>query len=190
MAQVLGDFGAWSTQDMTGSIEVTAAVCMHGAQPAGPSAPEPPDNVSRCAGKAMLRLRDRRQPGDGWPLATLARVRVLDVLPGLLIGVISMLRLFVYHASRPHLAVLVTCRGTPGANGDLAYHPEHEPPKGVILLRLEAPLFYANADLVRDRIKWLVGHAAMTPTAVVLDIGANGERPRPSRPLLHRMRPE
>ena len=26
-----------------------------------------------------------------------------------------------------------------------------------MLVRLEAPLFYANARLVRDRTKWLVG---------------------------------
>jgi MFS superfamily sulfate permease-like transporter len=108
-------------------------------------------------------------------LATIAGVLVLDVLPGLLIGVTSMLLLFVYHASRPHLAVLGHVPGMTGAYGDLKYHREYEPATGVMLLRLEAPLFYANAVLVRDRIKWLVGDAAMTPTAVVLDIGANGE---------------
>jgi sulfate permease, SulP family len=108
-------------------------------------------------------------------IATLVGVLVLDVLPGLLIGVTSMLLLFVYHASRPHLAVLGRVPGTTGAYGDLQYHDEYRPADGLMLVRLEAPLFYANAALVRDRIKWLVGDAAMTPTAVVLDIGANGQ---------------
>jgi MFS superfamily sulfate permease-like transporter len=108
-------------------------------------------------------------------LATLAGVLVLDVLPALLIGVVSMLLLFVYKASRPHLAVLGRLPGTTGAYGDLKYHDDYEPPDRLMLLRLEAPLFYANADLVRDRIKWLVGDAAVTPSAVVLDVGANGD---------------
>src|SRR3954447_11552481 len=102
-------------------------------------------------------------------LATLAGVLVLDVLPGLLIGIVSMLLLFVYHASRPHLAVLGLAPGTTGAYGDLQYHREYKPTDGLMLLRLEAPLFYANAELVRDRIKALVGGAAVTPSAVVLD---------------------
>jgi sulfate permease, SulP family len=108
-------------------------------------------------------------------LATLAGVLVLDVLPGLLIGVTSMLLVFIYHASRPHLAVLGAVPGLPGAYGDLAYHENYRPTPGLMLLRLEAPLFYANANLVRDRIKHLVGSAAVTPSAVVLDIGANAE---------------
>jgi MFS superfamily sulfate permease-like transporter len=86
-----------------------------------------------------------------------------------------MILLFVYHASRPHVAVLGRVPGLTGAYGDLAYHHEYEPTDGLMLVRLEAPLFYANANLVRDRIKWLVGDAAVTPTAVVLDIGANGQ---------------
>jgi sulfate permease, SulP family len=65
--------------------------------------------------------------------------------------------------------------GTAAAYGDLQYHREYRPADGIMLVRLEAPLFYANAQLVRDRVKWLVGDAESTPSAVVLDIGANGQ---------------
>lgn len=108
-------------------------------------------------------------------IATLAGVLILDVLPGLIIGITTMLLLFIYHASRPHLAVLGVVPGLSSAYGDLEYHDDYEPTADLLLLRLEAPLFYANADLVRDRIKRLVGSAAVTPRAVVLDVGANGE---------------
>ena len=56
-----------------------------------------------------------------------------------------------------------------------------------MLLRLEAPLFYANAELVRDRIKRLVGGAAVTPWAVVLDVGANGDLDITSAEMLTRL---
>lgn len=108
-------------------------------------------------------------------LATLAGVITLDVLPGLVIGVVSMLLLMIYEMSRPHLAVLGAIPEVAGAYGDVARHPDYEPPPGLLVLRLDAPIFYANATLVRDRIKQLVGGADPTPAAVILDVGANGE---------------
>ena len=47
-------------------------------------------------------------------LATLLGVITIDVLPGLVIGVVAMLLLVVYHASRPHLGVLGPRARTPG----------------------------------------------------------------------------
>lgn len=106
-------------------------------------------------------------------LLTLAGVVVLDVLPGLIIGIVSMLLLVVYQASRPHVGVLGRMPDAPRAYGDVGRHPEYQPTPGLLVVRLEAPLFYANATLVRDRIKHLVGAADPLPRAVVVDIGAN-----------------
>ena len=44
---------------------------------------------------------------------------------------------------------------------------------GLLVLRLEAPLFYANAALTRDRIKQLIGAREPLPRAVILEVGAN-----------------
>jgi SulP family sulfate permease len=79
----------------------------------------------------------------------------------------------VYRASRPEVAVLGRVPGVPDAYGDVARHPEYERVEGLLLLRLEAPLFYANATGVRDRIKKLVGASDPLPRAVILDAGAN-----------------
>ena len=46
----------------------------------------------------------------------------------------------------------------------------------LLVLRLEAPLLYVNASVVRKRIKALVGAADQTPRAVILDLAANGDR--------------
>ena len=108
-------------------------------------------------------------------LATLVGVITIDVLPGLVIGVISMLLLVVYNASRPHLAVLARTPGTPGAFGDITHHPDYEPIPNLLVLRIDSPLFYANATLVRDRVKHLVGACDPLPKAVVLDISVNDD---------------
>jgi MFS superfamily sulfate permease-like transporter len=43
----------------------------------------------------------------------------------------------------------------------------------LLVLRLEAPLFYANAAGTRDRIKKFVGADDPLPRAVIIDTGAN-----------------
>jgi sulfate permease, SulP family len=106
---------------------------------------------------------------------TLVGVITIDVLPGLVIGVVSMLLLVIYNASRPYVAVLARMPGTPGAYGDNGRHREYERIPELLVLRLESTLFYANATLVRDRVKYLVGASDPLPKAVVLDIGANAD---------------
>ncbi|HXY84116.1 MAG TPA: SulP family inorganic anion transporter [Gaiellaceae bacterium] len=108
-------------------------------------------------------------------LATLAGVITFNVLPGLVIGVVSMLLLVIYKSSRPHLSVLGEVPGLDGAFGDIGRHPEYRAIPGLLLLRLDSALFYANASLVRDQIKVLAGSADPTPRAVILDIGATIE---------------
>jgi MFS superfamily sulfate permease-like transporter len=122
------------------------------------------------------RYYGERRPEFWLGLATLVGVITLDVLPGLVIGIVSMLLLVVYNASRPHLSVLGAVPGSAGGYGNIGRHPEYTAIPDVLVLRLEAPLFYVNAALVRNRIKVLVGAAEPTPRAVILDAGANGDR--------------
>jgi SulP family sulfate permease len=125
--------------------------------------------------RTFHRYFEERPPEFWLGLATMGGVVTLGVLPGLVIGVTSMLVLFVYQASRPHLAVLGAVPGVPGAYRDVEGHPEYAQVPGLLLLRLEAPLFYANAAMIRDHVKRLVGAAEPTPRAVILDLGANGQ---------------
>jgi SulP family sulfate permease len=106
-------------------------------------------------------------------LATLLGVITIDVLPGLVIGVGAMLLLVIYRASKPQIGSLARVPGEPGAYGDIGRHPDYERIPGVLVLRFESPLFYANATPVRDEIKALVGACDPPPRAVVLDAGAN-----------------
>jgi high affinity sulfate transporter 1 len=106
-------------------------------------------------------------------LATLLGVITLNVLPGLLIGVVAMLLHFIYQASTPHVVTLGRNPAVAGAYGNIRRHPDYEPVRNLLVLRLTAPLFYANATGIRDRIKKLVGATDPLPRAVILDAGAN-----------------
>jgi high affinity sulfate transporter 1 len=121
-----------------------------------------------------FRLYRREQPLEFLVgLVTLAGVITIDVLPGLAIGVVSMILLVVYQASRPHVSVLGRMPGVRDAYGDVERHPDYEQIAGLLVLRLEAPLFYANASPVAEAIKRLVGESKPPPRAVVLDFGPN-----------------
>jgi SulP family sulfate permease len=84
-----------------------------------------------------------------------------------------MLLLVIYHASRPQVGSLGRVPGAPGAYGEIGRHPDYDRISDVLVLRLEAPLFYANATPVRDRIKTLVGASAPPPKALIIDLGGN-----------------
>jgi high affinity sulfate transporter 1 len=120
-------------------------------------------------------------------LAALAGVVVIDVLPGLVIGVLGMLLLVVYRASRPHIGVLGRVPDARGAYGDVDRHPDYHQIPGLLVLRLDSPLFYANASLVRDRIKQLVGASDPVPRTVVLEAGANADLDITSAEMLEQL---
>ena len=61
----------------------------------------------------------------------------------------------------------------PGAYGDVGRHPDYRTVAGMLVVRLDAPLFYANAAPVAEGVKRLVGAAEPVPRVVVLDAGAN-----------------
>ena len=123
---------------------------------------------------AAMRRYYNLQALEFWlAVATLLGVITIDVLPGLVIGVAAMLLLVIYHASRPQIGSLGRVPGEPGAYGDIGRHPDYERIPDVLVLRLEAPLFYANATPIRDRIKALVGASAPPPTALIIDLSGN-----------------
>jgi high affinity sulfate transporter 1 len=129
--------------------------------------------VSHLWKTAEFRRYYHRQRLEFWiGLATLLGVITLDVLRGILIGVVSMVLLLLFHVSRPRIGVLGRVPGVPDAYGDLGRHPDYEPVPGLLILRLEAPLFYANAAVVADRVRAVVGAAEPVPAAVILDGGA------------------
>lgn len=97
--------------------------------------------------------------------SALLGVVVLDTLPGLFLGITISILLLIYRASRSHVAVLGTSAGN-GAWVDVARHPDARTRQGIVVVRPEGGLFYANADAVRRAIITLVNASIR---AVVVD---------------------
>ncbi len=85
-------------------------------------------------------------------IAAMVGVLIFDTLPGLFIGIFVSALLLLYRASRPNVAVLGHVPGTADQWGDLARHPENTTARGIVVLRPESGLFFANAEEVRDRV--------------------------------------
>lgn len=98
--------------------------------------------------------------------AALAGVLVFDTLPGLFIGVAVSLMLLVYRAAHPHVAVLGRLPGSDHF-GDVERDDDVVEVPGVVVVRPETGLFFANAEAVTARVRSEV--ARRQATAVVLD---------------------
>ena len=101
-------------------------------------------------------------------MSAMVGVLVFDILPGLFIGVAVSVLLLLFRASRPHVAELGrTPDGTRWV--DLQRNPDALTEPGVVVVRPEGGLVYANADNVADAVR---SHLHDDPRAVVLDTTA------------------
>jgi high affinity sulfate transporter 1 len=103
-------------------------------------------------------------------LVTLAGVLALGIMEGILIGVVFSLILLLRALAFPPDAVLG--RTPDGGWHDTVHRPDAVPVPGLLVYRFSAPLFFANCDLLRDRIEALIGTAPWPVTAAVVDGGA------------------
>jgi len=102
--------------------------------------------------RRLLRLR---RSEFGLSVVSFLGVVVFGVLPGIGIAVGLSLLNFIRHAWRPHDAVLGRVPYYKGYH-DVERHPDARQVPGLLLYRWDAPLFFANADLFRDRVRAVV----------------------------------
>jgi SulP family sulfate permease len=84
-----------------------------------------------------------------------ASVLVVGVVPGILVGVMLSLVVLLAHLARPTDAVLQEVPGT-GSFHDLGDAAATETVPGLVAYRFYAPLFFANADHFKERVRGLV----------------------------------
>jgi SulP family sulfate permease len=123
-------------------------------------------------GKMRQLWRLRR--ADFWlALIALAGVLVMPTLPALAIAVVVSLLMLVWRSSQPRLTFLGRARG--GLEPvDLRTAPEAAIP-GLLIVRPDEMLFFANVAAVRDEIVEAVAGADPRPTVVLLDLGLTPE---------------
>ena len=105
----------------------------------------------------------------------MAGVLLIDVLEGMIIGLVASLAFVIYRSSKPHISSLGRLPGEPGAYGDLVRHLEGTPVPGVLILRPDTPLYYANALTFRDRATTMLGSLDPRPRWVILDCSAQDQ---------------
>jgi SulP family sulfate permease len=121
--------------------------------------------------RSFVRVWHLRQLEGLLALVTFTGVLVFGILPGVLVAVALSLADLVRRAARPHDAVLGRLEGTPGYH-DIEQHPGSETLPGLIIYRVDAPLFFANARFLRERVHQLIETAQAPVRMVVLDCGA------------------
>jgi SulP family sulfate permease len=100
-------------------------------------------------------------------LATAGGVLALGVESGVIIGLMLSMGAIIWRASRPHIAVLGRIAGTEHFR-NITRYPAGTTPE-VLLLRIDAALFFANVEPVRARIEEeLASHPGTRDLVLVL----------------------
>jgi MFS superfamily sulfate permease-like transporter len=108
-------------------------------------------------------------------IAALIGVATTDVLAGLVIAVLLSLLMLLLRASHPYVAVLGRLPGERDVYVDLSRHPGAEPAPGLLIVRLDVPLYFFNASAARSEIVALVDAQPACPRMVILGVGATAD---------------
>ncbi|HMF12972.1 MAG TPA: STAS domain-containing protein, partial [Gemmataceae bacterium] len=105
----------------------------------------------------------RIQPWEFWlSIVCFVGVAVLGAIPGISLAIALAIIEFLWDGWRPHSAVLGRAEGVKGYH-DITRYPNARQIPGLVLFRWDAPLFFANAELFKERV---LRAAAQSPTPV------------------------
>ncbi|MGR4869719.1 SulP family inorganic anion transporter [Variovorax sp. LARHSF232] len=103
-----------------------------------------------------------------WALVAFVGVMLLGTLQGIVVAIVVSLVALVYQVSDPPVHVLARKRGTNVFRARSSEHPDDEQFPGLLMLRPEGRIFFANAERVREKIQQAIAQAQ--PKVVVLDL--------------------
>jgi len=115
----------------------------------------------------LRRLFRVRKTEFALAVACLLGVAFIGVLEGIIVAVALSVVYIFKRAWAPYSAVLGKDPEVPGWH-DTARYPDAEQVSGLLIVRWSAPLFFANANQFRDRIRELVKAAAAPPRWVLV----------------------
>ncbi len=105
-----------------------------------------------------------------WALAAFSGVMLLGTLKGILIAIILSLMSLAYQMANPPVHVLGRKPGTNVFRPRSEEHPEDETFPGLLIVRPEGRVFFANAERIGQKIEALAAQAK--PKVVALDMSA------------------
>ena len=120
--------------------------------------------------RKLTRLWKAHVPDFWLAFGALLGVILVGILAGIVVGIVLSLVLLVHRFDHPRIAALA--RSADGSSyQDQSEHADATPVPGVVIVRVEAPFIFANADVIADAIRSRAD-AAGGHQAVVLDFEA------------------
>jgi MFS superfamily sulfate permease-like transporter len=117
---------------------------------------------------AELRRLWSIRKGEFWlALACILGVAFVGVLQGIVIAVVLSILQFFQRAWQPYSAVLGKPEEVDGYH-DLKRYPQARQIPGLLILRWDAPLFFANTNLFREWVRDLIKQTTPTPVWIVI----------------------
>jgi MFS superfamily sulfate permease-like transporter len=116
---------------------------------------------------SLRRLFDQRRSEFWLAIACALGVALVGVLEGIVIAVFLSIMYIFAKAWSPYSTVLGKPDGVHGWH-DVTRYPSTRQEPGLIILRWAAPLFFANANVFRNRIRELVADAETRPEWVIV----------------------
>ena len=108
-----------------------------------------------------------RRTEFSWAIVAFAGVVLVGTLKGIIVAIIVSLVTLAYHVADPPVYVLRRKPGTNVFRPQSPEHPEDESFPGLLLLRPEGPIFFANASQIAHKIEPLVRETQ--PKVVAVD---------------------
>ena len=105
-----------------------------------------------------------------WALAAFGGVMLFGTLKGILVAIILSLVALAHQVANPPVHVLGRKPGTNVFRPRSKEHPEDETFPGLLLLRTEGRIFFANAERIGQKVRALAAEAG--PKVVALDMSA------------------
>jgi high affinity sulfate transporter 1 len=131
-------------------------------------------------------MRVRRNDGIA-ALVAAAGVLIAGPMLGLVIAIAQSLLGVVYRSSRVNVDVLGKIPGEKAAWGSVRQHPDRITIPGIVVLRVDAPLFWVNAAAIQEAILQAVD-AVPGIKAVILDLAATDQTGTTSADMLSELR--
>ena len=98
-----------------------------------------------------------------------AGVLLFDILGGIVVGVVLSFMLLIRRIDRPRVVVLG--RGPEdGRFLDVARHPEATEIPGALIVRVDGPIVFSNADVVAALLRGAIAERSEPPRTLVLDL--------------------
>ena len=103
-----------------------------------------------------------------WAVVAFAGVVLVGTLKGILVAIIVSLVALAYQAADPPVYVLARKRGTNVFRPKSKEHPDDETFPGLLILRVEGRIFFANAEHIAQKMKMFIDEAR--PLILAVDL--------------------